>query len=341
MKEALQHSLVVLNRGQFGDDRLVQLDGVLRSEIAQAPVLQPTPDGLDWIEDRCVGRELLQAQPIRAALRQLVDRIPLVHTAPVPHDHDTAGQLLEQGLKEGGRLPIVEIAVDQGREGQAQAVPAWRQPEGRRDGDLLTLTAGLVQLRRLPAGCPRAPDQRRHEHAALVNQGERGLLSPSLFLMRGHWVVSHWWIASGSRSRGTRWGFWGVKPRSRIHAVRYRGWRRTANSCWIRWANRGSVQSSVGNPCSEGFSVNQRRMIFSWVVVSFRGRPAAGRAASPCSPCRRKAATHRRTVAPSTPRKSATSWVAYPSKTRWTASRRRCSNSVGEPMGLMSNSIQN
>ena len=85
------------------------------SEIAQSPVLQPTPRRLNGIEDRRVGREFLQAQPIREAFCQLADRIALVHAAPVPHDYDTPGQLLEQGLEKGDRMPIVEIAIHQGR----------------------------------------------------------------------------------------------------------------------------------------------------------------------------------------------------------------------------------
>ena len=40
------------------------------------------------------------------------------------------------------------------------------------------------------------------------------------------------------------------------------------NSWWINRARRGPVHNSVPNPCSVGFSLNQRRTIFSWVVDS-------------------------------------------------------------------------
>ena len=41
---------------------------------------------------------------------------------------------------------------------------------------------------------------------------------------------------------------------------------------------------SVVKPCSEAFSDSQRRMTFSWVVVSLGGRPDTGLAAKPSAP---------------------------------------------------------
>src|SRR5512142_1760209 len=134
-----------------------------------------------------------------------------------------------------------------------------------------------------------------------------------VFLMRGHSVRSHAAITSGSRWRGTRWGFWRVNPRSRNQVQRYRGLRRMPNSCWIKWARRRLVHNSMSNPCSVGFSLNQRRTIFSWVAESLGGRPATGPARSPSAPDRRKQENQRRTDRGSTSRNSATSSVEYPS----------------------------
>src|SRR3954471_7059076 len=113
------------------------------------------------------------------------------------------------------------------------------------------------------------------------------------------------------------------------------------NSCSINRARRGVDHNSVAKPCSAGLSASQRPTIFSWVGVNFGGRPGTGCAAKPASPCWRKAATQRRTVRRSTPTKSATSSIEYPSSTRCTAKRRRYSKTAGEPSVLMADAIAN
>src|SRR5512135_928511 len=113
------------------------------------------------------------------------------------------------------------------------------------------------------------------------------------------------------------------------------------NSCSINRARRGAVHNSVAKPCSVGLSASQRATIFSWVGVNFGGRPGTGCAAKPAAPCWRKAASQRRTVRRSTPRKSATSPIEYPSSTRCTAKHRRYSKTAGEPSVLMADAIAN
>src|SRR5512135_169272 len=340
MKEAPQHLLVVSDRRQFGDHAAIEFARIMRGIVTQPRILQPTPRWLHRAEHRRVRRELLQAQPIRHDVLQLSDRVPLAHAAPVPHDHDSPPQLLQQRLQERGRIPGVEVVVDQGPGEQTQAIPTRRQPQGGCDRDLLPPPALLGQLRRLAPQCPGATDQRGHHQAALVDQGEIGPLASGLFLMRGHSVRSHAAIASGARWRGTRWGFWGVKPRSRSQAQRYRGLRRMPNSCWINRARRGPVHNSVPNPCSVGFSLNQRRTISSWVVESLGGRPETGPARSPSAPDRRKQENQRRTDRGSTSRNSATSSVEYPSRMRRMARNRRYSSSSGEPWFLIRRSVR-
>src|SRR5512135_826065 len=53
------------------------------------------------------------------------------------------------------------------------------------------------------------------------------------------------------------------------------------NPCRINWARRGPVHNSVSNPCSVGFSLNQRRTIFSWVGEIRGDGPRQGRRATP------------------------------------------------------------
>src|SRR5512142_374442 len=76
--------------------------------------------------------------------------------------------------------------------------------------------------------------------------------------MRGQSEASQAAIAPGSRSRGTRSGFWGVKPRSLSHALRERGLNRMPNSSSISWASRRAVHNSgdgeLGGPARYGAS---------------------------------------------------------------------------------------
>src|SRR5512135_1120628 len=315
MVQVPQERLILSNGRQFRDHALIELERVPRGEVAQLIVLQPTPQRVDRIERRGPGRQRLQAQPSSKVGCQLPDRVPPVHRAAIPDDHEPPLQLLQHRFEEGRHIPVVEVAIRQRLEVQPQSLPPGREPQRRRDGDLLT-SAALVQVRGLAPRRPGAADQGGHQQATLIDQGEVGPLTPGLLGMRGHWVFSHAAITSGSRWRGTRRGFCGVKPRARSQVLRYHGWSWMPNSWRISFARRGPVPRSVANPCSVGLSANQRRTIFSWVVVNWGGRPGAGRARSPCPPSCRYEATHRRTDRGSTPRNSATSWVEYPSRTR-------------------------
>src|SRR4051812_11903416 len=315
MVQVPQERLILSDRRQLPDHALIERERVPWGEVAQLIVLQPTPQRVDRIEGRGPGRQILQAQAIGEVGGQLPDRVPPVHRTAIPDDHEPPGQLVQHRFEEGRHRPVVEVAVGQRLEIQPQPLPPGREPQCRRHGDLPT-GAALVQVRGLAPWRPGAADQRGRQQAALIDQGDVGPLTPGLFLMRGHWVRSHAAITSGSRWRGTRRGFCGVKPRARSQVLRYQGWSWMPNSWRISFARRGPVHRSVANPCSVGLSANQRRTIFSWVVVDWGGRPGAGRARSPGPPSWRYAATHRRTDRGSTPRNAATSWVEYPSRTR-------------------------
>ncbi len=325
--------------GEQANDTLIEVDGVVRGEVAQPSPLQPTPDRFDGVQRRGIRRQLLQDQSISQAVLNLADRVPLMQAPPVPHDDHAPGQFFDPRFEEGRRGPVVEGAVDQGPEVHPHAIAMRRQPQGGRHRDLLPMAGSLGQLRCLSARSPSPTDQRGHQQAALVNPGEVGPLTPSFFWRRGQSEASHSWISAGSRFRGTRWGFCGVRPRHRSQALRSRGLKATPHSCSINWPSRAAVQSSVAKPCSVGSSTSPRKTIFAWVVVSFRGRPEAACPKRPADPWARKAAIHRDTVVRWTPRKSATSSIGYPSQTRWTARSRLRSNSAGDPGDLMRPSV--
>jgi hypothetical protein len=331
MEPIPQERLILSDCGQLGDHPTVEFVGVPRPEVAQSLPFPPTPQDLDRVESRSVRGQPLAAQTSGEVVDPITDRVPFVHGAAVPDDHESPGQSSQHRLPEGGPGPALEGAVGQGSGVQAQPIPPWRQPKGGRDRDLLACGPLLRQVGRLATRCPGPAGQGSPQQTGLVDPGAGGTLPPGLFLRRGQSDSSPAALAFGSRWRGTRCGFCGVNPRARRQALRDFGWSSTATSSRIRRPQRGAVRSSVSHPCAVGLSSRRRRRIFSWVEVSFRGRPGTGRAMSPCSPRSRTAAPQRRTVEGSPPRKSAPSSVESPSQTRCTARRRRCSNSFGVP----------
>jgi hypothetical protein len=181
MDEALQQPLIFLDRSQLSDHTLIELDRIARSEVVQLAVLQPAPKELDGVEHRRIRWQPLQAEPIGEVVDQLADRVAFVHGTAVPDDDDPPSQFLEQRLEERCRIPVIEVAIDQRPREQTQAVTPRRDPQSRRDGDLLARAALLDQDRRLAARRPSAANQRGHQQAAFVDQGEGCPLSSSFF----------------------------------------------------------------------------------------------------------------------------------------------------------------
>jgi len=339
MKEAPQHLLIVLDRRQLGDPTPVTFARIPRCRGAQPGILQPTPRGCHRAELGRVRREPLQAPAIRQDIRHLSARVPLVHAAAVPDDHDAPAQLPQQRRERCGRRPGIEGGVDPRPGGPTRAIPTRCPPQRGGDRDLLTPPAVWDPLRRLTPQGPGATDQRGPHPAAVGDQGEVSPLAPGLFLRRGHSLRSPSAIPSGSWGRATRWGLWGVNPRARSQGQRSRALRRMPNPCRINWAGRGPVHNSVSNPCPVGVSLTPRRTIFSWVGEIRGGRPEAAPARHPASPDRRKRANPRPTDRGSTSRKSAPSSVEDPSRMRRTARDLRCSSASGEPGFLIQPSV--
>jgi hypothetical protein len=158
MVQVPQERLILSDRRQLHDHAFIELKRVPWGEVAQLIVLQPTPQRVDRIECRGPRRQILQAQPIGEVGCQLPDRVPPVHRAAIPDDHEAPGQVVQHRFEEGRHIPVVEVAVGQRPEVQPQPLPPGREPQRRRDGDLLT-GAALVQVRGPAPWRPGAADQ--------------------------------------------------------------------------------------------------------------------------------------------------------------------------------------
>lgn len=331
MPKVPQRALIVAHGVQLPFNRLIQVTSVYGGEIRQLAILQPTENRFHWIKHRCPRRQWLQGQARVKSLQSFPDGRSLVHVAAVPDHNDPLRKFSEQRFQEVRHLHVVEIAVYQGAVNQPEAVAPRRQPQRHCQGHLLSLFAFLEQLRRMSARSPGAPHQRRHQKPTFIDQNDIGLVASRFFLIRGHSVANQLAIFWGSRSRGTRCGFCGVKPRARSQRTRYCGCRWISHSSLINCASRRHVHSSVVKPNSLGLSCNHRSTIFSWVMESFRGRPRTARALSARQPRSANAFRQRWTLRDPTSRNSATSWTEWPSNNRRTANNRRDSSSAAVP----------
>src|SRR5579871_3242341 len=335
MEKPTQKRLMVADGVQLLDDPCVELLGIVGGEVTQPAVLQPTPQRFHGHQIPGMRRQRLQLQPALRVADCIVDRASLMHTTPVPDDDHRTAQARHGAAQELRYVLVVKVAVDQRLECQSQPVtPGW-QPQGGCHRHLLPMVRLLLQQRWLATPRPATPYQRSHQQSAFVQQHNRGAAPKGLFLMRGQSWARHRAMASASRSRWPRRGFGGVKPRCRNQRVRESGCKEIPHSCSINCASRGALHSSVAKPYAVGRSASQRRTILSWAGDSLGGRPLAGCAAKPVVPCWRQVASQRRTLRASTPKKSAISWVEYPSRARWTARQRRASNTAGEPLVLI------
>jgi len=326
-----QQVLIVSQGRKLSKDGTIQFMSIPRCEIAQAAVLQPTENRFQRVEHRCVGRQLLQAQTGLETCQLTEDRLASMHLPSVPDNHRPIGDLSQQVLEKSGNLFVIEVRIDQGLKKQTQPIPLRGKPQSCRQRYFLPMFALLLELRSLPTPSPSATHQRGHQKPTFIDQNEVRTLTSRFFLIRGQSMANQFAMASGSRSRGTRCGFCGVKPRRRSQSGRYRGWNAIPHSSQINWPRRRAVHNPVGNPCSVGLSFSQRKTIFSWLAVNLHGRPATGCEAKPSQPCSRKICSHRLTVRGWTSTKSATSSMEYPSKLRRTAKQRRYSSSCGKP----------
>jgi hypothetical protein len=67
-----------------------------------------------------------------------------MHAAAVPNYHELAREVAQDGLQEGRHILVVEVAVGQRVEVEAQLVWLRGQPQRRGDGDLLPVGSVLL-----------------------------------------------------------------------------------------------------------------------------------------------------------------------------------------------------
>ncbi len=159
MEQAPQECPIRANRRNLGDHAAVEFGCSSRGEVVQPRVFQPTPQNLDGVEHWRERSQSLQTQSIGELSLHRANRFPLMHGAAVPNDHEPAREVAQHGLKEGRHIPVVEVAVGQRVEVEAQLASLRGQPQRRGDGDLLPV--GSVLLSRCDAAAGPSSDHSR------------------------------------------------------------------------------------------------------------------------------------------------------------------------------------
>lgn len=182
-----------------------KLGDVIGSAVGQQPFRQ-VPDSFVRIELGSVGRERLEPKP-GEAMTQVPNGGSFVGSTVIPEDDDNIPQVVEQVTKELTDLRVFDVLL--GMEVIVQSKPisprAHRDARDHRDfvPTIKMAVDGCQSARR-----PGSVDAGHQEKSTLVYEDEMGAQPRCVFFTRGHSFFFQRSIASSSRSRARRSGFW-------------------------------------------------------------------------------------------------------------------------------------
>jgi len=180
------------------------VDGV-RAEVGQLATLQVAPDLFDRIEVGGVGGKSFDHQPRPLFLEEGLHGPAAVRRESVPDEGDlVAVQVtveLGEELHEG--LVVVGTRLHPKHEGCVAAVGSEAQ-RGRHRQALPVEVVG--EDRGLPFGRPGGPHRGEEAEPALVLEDDPGVPGPGVFFTLGQRSLTHFSMASSSRSTALRAG---------------------------------------------------------------------------------------------------------------------------------------
>src|SRR6516165_988556 len=145
--------------------------------------LQVTPDPFVRVQlGRVTGEEL--AVPSGVALEDLIDLLAFRGGSRVPKKDDRAAERAKEETEKDGDFRLADGA-GVAMEIQPQALAPRTDPH-RRDGRDLVVLVAMAEDGRLSPGCPRAPEGRNQEKAALVQEGQMGVQALAFFFRANH-----------------------------------------------------------------------------------------------------------------------------------------------------------
>lgn len=186
----------------------VELCDVVRPAVGETRLGQ-APHAFVGVELGCIGRQRDQVQASEATAHGS-NGLSAMDRGVVPdHDHVTpevAQQVTEEVThRETVDVRAVEAIVE------AHAVPHRADRESRDDRDAVA-TIPVTQHRGATPRCPGLEQHGNQLEAALVGEDDVGPQFLGVFFTSGHTSRFHRPMASSSRSRARRSGFWQLQP---------------------------------------------------------------------------------------------------------------------------------
>jgi len=210
----------------------------------------------------------------------------------------------------------------------------------QRDGDPCNRRKPIMTIPTVQDQCPSswrpgAAHEGLKHIAAFIDQHDVPTMVTGLFFTLVHSSVRQSAIASSSRSRTRRSGFWGLHPILLRMYHAYPGWYVTPNSRAITWATRFRVHKSVGKTAALAPFNRMPSNSFFCSAVSLGERPGWGLARKASSPPCFSRCFQRETEEGETPIKRLTSRTPLPSSNSRQPIMRRISNASALPLGLI------
>lgn len=191
-----------------------EFERVVRRQVRQRVHLEMGPSGFDGVEFGRVGRQEFDVKVARPA-EHPHHRPASMHVESIPHEDDRALDLTLQVSDELSQPFPADVSIGPDREVERDSTALRRNRQRSDDRSLLSVTSGLRKDRGLAAWRPRPAYERREEKPALIQEDDVRVQSPRFFLMRGQSTLTQRRMASSSRSRAWRSGFWGLQPNDR------------------------------------------------------------------------------------------------------------------------------
>ncbi len=131
---------------------------------------------------------------------------------PIPDQQDGVAEMSGEIPQEFDQPHGGDVGV--GAHGKVKSHPPLerRERKSRDARDFFSRTSALIQDRGPASGSPTATDQRSQQQPAFVQEDQRRFQLPRFFLIRGQLSRTQRRMASSSRSRARRSGFWGLQP---------------------------------------------------------------------------------------------------------------------------------
>ncbi len=148
----------------------------------------------------------------RVATEELMDRRTFMDLAVVEQSDHVAAQMPQDVLEKRADHFAINVRVEQLTVQPEVAVN--RADRNSRDGRNPVVPVGVPVNGRLTSWTPRLAHRRDQEKARFVEEKQMGPQPRGVFFRRGHTSRFHWAMASSSRSKARRSGFWWLHPRS-------------------------------------------------------------------------------------------------------------------------------